>query len=119
MKLLHSILGLSLLLLITGCASTDEVVLDSTQRPHTTSIEVFKDGNVPQKAYKEIAELSFLGPREDELRAQKFFVERARKLGGNAILFNVVLAGQKSGGSMYGYHTSTAWVFKGKVIVYE
>jgi len=116
---MKKILGLVALLVITGCASTDEVITDTTKRPPTTSVDIFKEGQVPDRHFKQIAELSFLGPREDELRAQKFFVERARKLGGNGIIFSVVLAGEKSSGTAFGFNTSTAWVFRGKVIVYE
>jgi hypothetical protein len=67
----------------------------------------------------QIAELSFLGPRDDELRAQNRFVGQAQKMGGNAILFSVVEAGQKGGGTIWGFNNSTAWVFKGLVVVYE
>jgi hypothetical protein len=78
---------------------------------------------VPDHQFKEIAELSFLGPREDELRAQKFFMRRAEKLGGNGIIFTVVPAGERGAGLFGanggGFGISTAWVFKGKVIVYE
>lgn len=108
-----------MLLLFVGCASTDEIVLDSSKRPKTATVEVFKDGRIPERKFQQIAELSFLGPREDELKAQKFFVERAKKLGGDAVLFEVIDAGQKGGGSMYGYHVSNAWYFKGKVVVYQ
>ena len=107
---------LSLLLMLCGCASTSEVVLDNTKRPPTTSVEVFKDGKTPDRKFKQIAELSFLGPREDELRAQKRFVRQAQKMGGNAIIFRIENAGQK--GSFTVFQT-TAYVFKANVIAYE
>lgn len=115
--------ALTLLLILTGCASTNEVVSDPTPRPPTKAVEVFKDGQIPQKQFKQIAELSFLGPREDELRAEKFFIRRAQKLGGNGILFSIVPAGERGAGLFGanggGFGVSTAWVFKGNVIVYE
>ncbi len=123
MKQISALIGLAALLVITGCASTDEFVSDSTPRAPTMSVEVFKEGQMPDKKFKEIAELSFLGPREDELRAQKFFIGRAQELGGDGIIFSVVPAGEKGGGVFGpkggGFGISTAWVFKGKVIVYE
>ena len=86
-------------------------------------MDIYKEGKMPDRKYKEIAELSFLGPREEELRAQKRFVAQARKMGGNGILLGVVPAGQKGGGAFGasggGFGFSTAWVFTGKVIVYE
>jgi len=122
MKQISTLLELIALLVITSCASTNEIVSDSTARPPTTSVDVFKDGRMPDRHFKEVAELSFLGPREDELRAQKFFINRAQKLGGNGVIFTVVPAGEKGGGLFGpnggGFGISTAWVFKGKVIVY-
>jgi hypothetical protein len=123
MKLLSTLLGLVALMPISGCVSADKLVTDATPRPPTTSVDIYKDGNAPDRKFKEIAELSFLGPREEELRAQKRFIRQARELGGNGILFAVVPAGQKGGGA-FGAHggwfgVSTVWVFKGKVIVYE
>jgi len=106
-----------------GCVTADKIVTDTTPRQPTTSVDVYKDGKMPDRKYKEIAELSFLGPREEELRAQKRFIRQAKELGGNGILFAVVPAGQKGGGlfgaSGGGFGFSTAWVFTGKVIVYE
>ena len=119
MKTVTFLLSAFVIALASGCASTDQIILDSSKRPPTTSVEVFKDGESPNKSFKAIAELSFLGPREDELRAQKRFVAQAQKMGGNAVIFTVVEAGQKGGGGMWGFNTSTAWVFKGKVVVYE
>jgi len=110
-----TLLGLTALI-VTGCASTNEIVTDSAKRPPTTSIEVFKDGRMPDRHFKEIAEVSFLGPREDELRAQKFFMRRGKSLGGNGIIFIIANAGQKGGLTAF---QTTAFVFKGKVIVYE
>ena len=123
MKRINTLLALSALLLAAGCATTDEVILDSTPRAPTTSVDIYKDGKTPDRKYKEIAELSFLGPREEELRAQKRFIAQAQKMGGNGVLFAVVPAGQKGGGAFGasggGFGFSTAWVFTGKVIVYE
>jgi hypothetical protein len=116
MKTLNNTLILTLLALVCSCASTNKVVLDNTQRAPTTSVEVFKDGKVPTRKYKEIAELSFLGPREDELRAQKYFVKEAQKMGGNGLLFHTEQAGQKGGFTIF---QTTAFVFKANIFVYE
>lgn len=123
MKRIIASLALVPLVLAFGCVTADKVVTDTTPRPRTTTVDIYKEGNAPDKKYKQIAELSFLGPREEELRAQKRFMHQAQELGGNGILFAVVPAGQKGGGA-FGpngglFGVSTAWVFTGKVIVYE
>ena len=43
---------------LVGCVSPRTVMIDDTKRQPTTSIEVFREGNKPNKAYKEIAEIS-------------------------------------------------------------
>jgi hypothetical protein len=116
MKRFSTLLGLITVLLITGCATTDEVMLDSTKRAPTTSVDIYKDGKMPVREFKEIAELSFLGPREDELRAQKRFIGQAQKMGGNGVIFTVDGGSLKGGGTLF---QTVAYVFKGKVIVYE
>lgn len=71
---------------------------------------------MPSQKFKEIAELSYLGPREDELRAQKRFVAQAKKLGGNGVIFTISEGSLKGGGTLF---QTVAYVFKGKVIAYE
>ena len=107
---------ISLFLFASGCASTGKVVLDETKRPRTASVDVFKDGRAPEQKFKEIAELSFLGPPDEELRALNRFISDAKKMGGNGILFFAVSAGPRGGVTIF---QTTKWVFKGKVIVYE
>lgn len=116
MKRIITSLTLVSLLVGSGCVTADKIVLDTAPRQPTTAVDVYKEGKTPDRKYKEIAELSFLGPREDELRAQKRFIRQAQELGGNGIPFAVVPAGQKG---PFGVGFSTAWVFTGKVIVYE
>ena len=116
MKKLSTLLGVLVVLFITGCATTDQVVLDSTKRTPTTSVDIYKDAKMPDRRFKEIAELSFLGPREDELRAQKRFTDQAKQMGGNGIIFRIEDTGQKAGFPAY---NTPIFVFKGKVIVYE
>ena len=111
------------LLFTFGCVSADKVVTDTMPRPPTTSVDIYKGSKTPDRKFKVIAELSFLGPREEELRAQRRFTRQAKELGGNGILFSVVPAGQKGGGifgaSGGAWGVSTSWLFKGEVIVYE
>jgi len=112
-----------LLLAAAGCVTEDRVVTDPTPRAPTTAVDVYADGQTPTRSTKVIAELSMLGPREEELKARKRFLSQARAMGGQAILTDVVPAGQRGGmaigpsGGIGG--TSAAWVFRAKVLVYE
>jgi hypothetical protein len=116
MNQVRILLAPSAVAFLMGCATADQIVLDSSPRTPTTSVDIYKDGQTPEHKYKVIAELSFLGPREEELRAEKRFIGQAEKKGGNGILFDVAPAGEKGGG-LGGI--SIAWVFRGKVIVYQ
>ena len=51
-----------------------------------------------------------------ELRAQKRFIGQAKKFGGNGVIFTITDSGPKGGGTLF---QTVAFVFKGKVIVYE
>ena len=116
MKPIHQMFGLVLALLLVGCASTNETILDSHNRAPTQSVDVFKDGKTPERAFTPIAELSFLGPPKDELRAQNHFVERARELGGSAVIFSATDTGERSGFPAY---QTPVIMYKGTVIIYQ
>jgi hypothetical protein len=91
------------------------MIIDHSTRTPTTQIDVFK-GQKPNKPYKVIATLSQLGPRQEELRALKDFVEKAKKLGGNGVIFEYPPQGDQRydiGGLRNEYN------FKADVIVYE
>ena len=106
----------SILVLLTGCASTDSVILDSSHRAPTTNVDVYKVGEKPKRAFKEIARLSFMGPREDEFKALRHFVSEGKKLGANGIL----LEPTEDGGmrTVYGGRLTTTFFFKATAITY-
>jgi len=61
-------------------------VYDSTKRAPTTTVEIFREGQKPDKSYAEIGELSqeyFVG--EDAV-VMKGFVEKAKERGANGII---------------------------------
>jgi TPR repeat protein len=116
MKKIAMLLPFVALFLGGGCATTNQIVLDSIKRAPTTSVDVFKNKELPNRSYKIIAELSYLGPREDELKAQTRFMNDAKKMGGNGIIFYEIYGGVKGGGTIF---QSTAWIFKAKVFVYD
>jgi hypothetical protein len=66
------------LLILCGCASTDKVVLDSTKRTPTTSVDLFKAGEKPTRTFKEIARLSFMGPREMSSRRRSTLLNKLK-----------------------------------------
>jgi hypothetical protein len=110
---LSFVLGVALL---TGCATTDRLVLDTTPRPPTTQVEVFTTGEKPQRGYKEIARLSFMGPREDEFKALRHFLAEARSLGANGLLLDpIVHAGVRT---VRGDNLMTEFVFKASAVAY-
>ena len=116
MKRITSYFPLVALFIIVGCASVDRAIYDSTKRQPTTSIDIYKEGKMPDRKYKEIGELLMPGHREDELMRQKQLVEEAKRMGGNGLIFVAEPAGMKGGGTIF---QVIEWVFKGKVIVYE
>jgi len=54
-----ALLLLPSVVLVSGCASTDRVMLDSTKRVPTAYVDVYKVGDKPKRTYKEIARLSY------------------------------------------------------------
>jgi len=116
MKRITTLFLLGVLLVAVGCAPLDRAIYDSTKRQPTASIDVYKDGKVPDRKYKEIGELLMPGHREDELMRQQQLVEEAKRMGANGLIFVAEPAGMKGGGTIF---QVIEWVFKGKVIVYE
>ena len=112
-----ALLLLPIVVLVSGCASTDRVMLDGTKRVPTIYVDVYKVGEKPKHTYKEIARLSFMGKREDELKAMRHFVSEGKKLGAGGIL----LEPTEDGGvrTVYGGGFTTTFVFKATAIAYE
>jgi hypothetical protein len=110
---------LAIVLCAAGCVSTTTVRLDHTKRPHSDEVEVYKDSD-PTRPYRAIAEISWGGPRSDEIRAQRHFMKQARKLGGDAILMRIVDADPLGRFRFPGpFGQGTDYVFTAKVIVYQ
>src|SRR5207253_1089526 len=114
------ILLLSFIFLLNGCASTEKIVLDNTKRPPTTNVDVYKPGEKPNRPFKEVAKLSFLGPRQDEFKALRHFVSQAKKIGANGLLVEKTEEGGMKGHfGAFGGGFGTEFVFKSTAIVYE
>jgi len=105
-------------LALAGCVDTQTVPLDSKIRPATASIDVYKESG-PAQSFNVIAELSWKGPPQDELRAQRYFMGEGRRLGGNGIITTVVRLDPRIQIDWTGGKTVVDWLFKAKVIVYN
>lgn len=103
--------------LVSGCATTDRVVLDSTIRPPTTQVDVYKAGEKPTRPYKEIARLSFMGPREDEFKALRHFLSEGRSLGANGLMLEPIAPGGLR--TVYGERLVTEFVFTATAVAYS
>ena len=105
MKQITFILGFALLA-TSGCINIK--VTDGT-RPPTEHVELFKSGQIPARKFREIAEMSVSGERDNEGHAEKRFIREAKDLGGDGLIFEVVPA----------QSSNLEYVFKGRVIVYQ
>jgi hypothetical protein len=111
---------IAVLCFLVGCASVDQVVLDSTKRAPTTTADLYEVGKKPSCTFKEIARFSFNGQREDELKATRYFLETSKKLGANGvILLPVEDAGMRGNFSAYGGGFKTLFLFRATAVVYQ
>lgn len=88
------VLFLAAILIFAGCGAPNVALFDTTHRPPTTGVEIFHEGQRPDRPYKEIGELSqeyFTG--EDAVVLSNF-AKKARAAGADAVL---VLPGRDVG----------------------
>ena len=71
---------------LVGCAAPHTVRFDDTKRKTTSAVEVFREGNKPNRAYKEIAEISYNTWRGEDARVLEELLTKAKQLGANAII---------------------------------
>lgn len=91
---LKSIAALALCLLALGCANTDRIMLDTSKRAPTANVEYLK-GDLATlrttrltKTFTSIAELTFLGPPQDEGKAIRHFMREGRRLGADVVVYS-------------------------------
>lgn len=124
MKQKSTLILLALSLLSAGCVNCDKYITNKNLvRPATSSVETFLNGKTPTKPFEQIAVFTWLGPREDEMRATRWFEKQAAKLGADGMLFEWPPHGDQksmglfgSGGGAWG--SSMSYVFKGYAIRY-
>jgi len=103
--------------LLCGCHGAKQVLYDSKPRPATTSIEVYQEGQKPERSYKAIAELSSETWAGGDAHAIKAMVERAKSIGAEGL---IMLPGRDTGYTFNPFGRSgQKRVWKAVAIVYK
>jgi hypothetical protein len=98
-----------------GCG-TPKVAYDSTKRPPTTEIDIFRDGQKPTKAYKEIGMVTDDGKIVEQPNIGSKFIKKAKSMGGNAI---IMYAPTRCGQELSGFGLVDTYLYKASVLTYE
>jgi hypothetical protein len=100
---------------LVGC-STPEVRYDTAKHQPTTEVTIFRDGQKPSKAYKEIGMLTDDGKAVEQPNIEAKFINKAKRMGGNAIIMYPAV---KSGSELSGFGLVDSFLYKASVVVYE
>lgn len=100
---------------LLGCG-TQELRYDSTKRHPTTAIDVFRDGQKPTKAYKEVGMVTDDGRAVEQPNIESKFIQKAKRMGGNAI---IMYPPTKSGSELSGFSLVDTFLYKASVVIYE
>jgi hypothetical protein len=73
-------------LLYCGCGTT-QVRYDSVKRPATKNVDVFQSAQSPPRPYKVIGMLADDGRMEEKSYLEGKFARKAKRMGGNGLLF--------------------------------
>jgi hypothetical protein len=96
-----------------GCAS------DSSRAPSTgvplVQLDVFRDGNKPTRAYKEIQLLTDEGRAGEQGSIEAKMLKKAKSLGGSGVIF---VPREQVGSELSGFGLSTTFLYKASVITY-
>src|SRR3989442_7866033 len=110
--------------LLAGCATTSRIGYDETKRASKESVDIYNIDQKPSKQHKEIAALSFRGPRADQSKAFRYFVKEAKRLGADGIVmygpgedYRKETGIFRPGGGLIGFGPD--FVFKASAIVYD
>jgi hypothetical protein len=110
--------------LSAGCVTTSRTGFEETNRSPKKSVVIYNSNQLPAKKHKEIAALSFRGPRADQSKAYRYFVKEAKRLRADGlILYGPGEDYRKGrgilgpGGGLIGFGPD--FVFKASAIVYD
>jgi hypothetical protein len=98
----------ALALLLMGCAG-----VPSTP---THQIELFRDGQTPMRAYREIRLLTDDGGLGEQGQIEEKFIDKAKRLGGDALIIHPVA---HTGAELKGFALVETYLYKASVIVYD
>ncbi len=120
----NSIALLLVACLIAGCATTERTVLDRTSRAPKAVVDIYDINQVPPKKYREIAALSFRGPRADQSKASRYFLREAKRLGADGIIMYGPGEAYTKGSGIFGpggglLGFGPDFVFKASAIAYD
>jgi hypothetical protein len=79
-------------------------------------VEVFRDGQKPSKAFKEVGFLTDDGGLGEQGKIEGKFLRKAKRMGANAIIMYPL---QKTGAELKGFSVVDTFLYKASVIVYE
>jgi hypothetical protein len=106
MRLLGSIVFLSTaLFLLQGCTSTQT----------TQHLEIFRDGEKPNRDFKEIGILTDDGGLAEQGEIEQQMVKRAKKMGADAIWFEKLT---QTGDELKGFGLQKTYLYKAHAVVF-
>jgi hypothetical protein len=97
--------------LTMGCATSS-----TTTAVPSAQIDVFRDGATPNRPFKELRVLKDDGKAIEQAEIEAKMMKQAKKMGGNAIIFEKPLP---SGQEFDFSGLKLTYLYKGRVIVYQ
>lgn len=91
-------------------------VAPGAERRPGALVEVFRDGQKPSKAFKEVGFLTDDGGLGEQGKIEGKFLRKAKRMGANAIIMYPL---QKTGAELKGFSVVDTFLYKASVIVYE
>jgi hypothetical protein len=111
------LLLLLLLVPILFCAcGTTQVRYDSVKRSPTKSVDVYRNAQTPSRAYKVIGMLADDGRMEEKDYLEGKFTRKARRMGGNGLLF---VPFEQTSKAPEGWEIYDTYAYKAYVVTYD
>lgn len=88
----------------------------TTTNSRTQSVEIFRDGEKPTRAFKEIGILTDDGGLAEQGEIEQKMIKTAKKNGADALIFEKLT---KSGGELKGFGIVDTYLYKARMVVYQ